>query len=293
MELSFFGQPALFERLCVGSVVYVPLEKAQIRPRARFNRARLPFAVTLGPETAIREASPSVAARLPVHGWDFVTISSLAEVAAETRVDVLGVVIELSPPLPYTSKQGAAGVKRIVTVGDITERSVDVTCFLKPGDTFNVASGTVLALRGTVGRFRSTPTLTCFSDGLAIGPAISEANVLAKAWHNLVASHLDSSFTSWRPTPLAPSWQIVSLDELPRLAVGSRVDVAGVVCAIEVCTRAGGRSAQGIMQLLPFPPLPHLHPSRSCLPPALSAAHRCVHTQVRWGAGQQVRLRSD
>ena len=229
VELAFFNQEALFDRLRVGLAIYVPLEKAQIRPEKRFNKTRSPFSVTLGPNVEIREVHRIAAerARLPIHASRFVSVASLASESDGTCVDILGIVIDLSAPSTFIRKvngeTGATtGRKQIFTVADLSERKVPITCFLKDGESLSVEYGTIVAARCRVERFRGVVTLKAGFDEVVHSPKFPEAEEVA-AFRNRLPS-------PWDPAPLEQTWQFTSIKDLASKPLGSHVDVRGVIC---------------------------------------------------------------
>ena len=229
VELAFFNQEALFDRLRVGLAIYVPLEKAQIRPEKRFNKTRSPFSVTLGPNVEIREVHRIAAerARLPIHASRFVSVASVASESDGTCVDILGIVIDLSAPSTFIRKvngeTGATtGRKQIFTVADLSERKVPITCFLKDGESLSVEYGTIVAARCRVERFRGVVTLKAGFDEVVYSPKFPEAEEVA-AFRNRLPS-------PWDPAPLEQTWQFTSIKDLASKPLGSHVDVRGVIC---------------------------------------------------------------
>ena len=231
VQITFFSQPALFDRLRVGVVYYVPLAKSQIKPATRFNKARLPYEVSLGRDAAIRDAAAASAVRLPSHNYDFVGVATLADRDAGARVDVRGVVASLSGTLEYARKSdGRRGLKRLLELCDDSCEggapcSVHVTLFVKDGESLDISVGTIVALRGTVECWNGATSLTVWPDGVACNPRIVEVAHLAEWWRTLVVP----------PERLALRWSFVRLDALPDKPVGARVDVCGVVLDVEVC----------------------------------------------------------
>ena len=234
VQITFFNQPGLFERLRVGVVYYVPLAQSQIKPANKFNKARLPFEIALGRDAAIRSAAAACATQLPMHAYDFVDVAALAKIEAGKRVDVLAVVTSLSAPSAYLRKKdGRRGFKRSLEVCDALLSNgapcgVRVTLFANEDESRDLAVGTIVALRGSVELWHGAISLTVYSDGIVCDPKIPEAGPLAERWRTQLEE----------PRLLASRWNFVGMHELPGKPIGARVDVVGVVTAVEVCCSA-------------------------------------------------------
>ena len=241
VQLTFFNQAALFDRLRVGCVYYIPLERAQIKPASRFNSARLAFEVTLGPDAKLREAVAASASHIPPHAYRFVPISSLESVSIRTTADVLGVVVNVAPPSQYIRKaDGKPRIKQSLELSDYSPsddspRSIHAMLFLNDGDHLGLAVGTVVALRGTIEVWQGVTSLTVWPGAISCNPSLPETLPLVDRWRRNVQPVVS----------LHPRWSFITLDTLPRKSVGAHVDVAVVVNAVHVRYRRQVEAASG------------------------------------------------
>ena len=227
VQLTFFGQPELYNRLRVGDVYYVPLEGAKIKPAKKFNRARLPCEVTLAPNCHVRLASGADALNVPTHCHQFVPIESLSAALEQSHVDIIGIVVALEPVTEYTRKSGATGVRRVIELVDESKRSIKATIFTTDGVVGTISRGTVAALRGTVDKWEGITKLTVWPDGFTLSPSFPAATALAELWRR----------QPWEYRPLDERWDFTRIDKLAEKLTEStsraRVDVAGVVISLE------------------------------------------------------------
>ena len=222
VQVTIFNQPGLYASLRVGGAYYVPLAKAVVKPKSKFNRGRLPFEITLGQGAELEEAPAAVAMHLPAHRFRFESIESLTKMAAEAQVDVLGIVTSVGPLVEYARKSDQQVLtKRVVEITDKTTRCVQVTIW---GDAeFELGEGLVVALRGRVAAYNGVVALSALPSDVAVLRDTPEAVDLAEEWR----------VKPWQPIPLAPVWKTEQLDTLSSKSADASVDVLGVVVALD------------------------------------------------------------
>ena len=226
VQVTFFNQTETYERLRVGECYYVPLAGSRIKPaNQKFNTARSDVEITLGRDAAIRAAGSAVSMSMPSHAYKFVSIDTLADTKSETQIDLVGVVVSLAAPSTITRKKdGRPFVKCEFELSDASEISVGASLLLNEGEAPDLALGMVVALRGTIARFKGLTSVQV--NGILRNPKIEAADVLAELWRT----------KRWAPTALPRHYEFVALDKLSSEPVDAHVDVLGVVTAVKVCT---------------------------------------------------------
>lgn len=230
--ITMFNQAVLYDRLRVGSIYYISLEGAQVRPASKYSRAHMPVEITLS-NAEIHTAVATPEGVFPLHPYVFTAVSELLRVQTGARVDVLGAVVSVSAVTSHARKGGGANVWRQVLEisdgarGDTEAYRVSATCF---GDEkgHEVEVGTVVALRGVVERRDGLTALAVWPGGLALASSLAEAEPITAWWRSNPPT----------PSTLPPCWHATRLDALRDVKVGTYVDFAGAVLGAEV--RRGG-----------------------------------------------------
>ena len=111
-------------------------------------------------------------------------------------------------------------------LSDASQRSVRVTVFMSSVETLELALGVIVVLRGVVEIWQNQIALRAFLDGVTCGASSEDARLLADQWRR----------ERWSPTPLVPRWHFLGFEALVDQPAGARIDVLGVVIAIDAPT---------------------------------------------------------
>ena len=136
--------------------------------------------------------------------------------------------VRLQAPFDYTRKSdGLAGRRQVVEVTDASKKRMRVTIFMKDSEQLELACGMPVALRGIVELWQQREVaLRAFYEGVTCG-GVPEVDELAEGFRR----------EAWVTTPVESRLQLVGIQALLDKAVDERVDVCGIVTAIEACGR--------------------------------------------------------
>lgn len=130
----------------------------------RFNNVNNEYEATFDKDAKILAAQDSTAS-IPMQRFNFVPIKALKQREVGSMVDILCVIVEVSQPTSFLSKQGQDLTKRTVKVADKTA-SVDVTLWNQQAHQFNKPVGAVLAIKGAkIGSFNNGYSLSTTMGG--------------------------------------------------------------------------------------------------------------------------------
>ena len=136
----------------------------------RYNTTNHGFEVTLQRGCTLEECDePDGNEAIPKYSFNLVgSIADLEQAPEEAKVDVLGVVAEITEPNTFTAKSGKEMTKRVMVLGDMSGRWIECTIFGQP--TIPLSQGSVVAVKGAkVGSWNSK-SLTLWNDAPIAAP---------------------------------------------------------------------------------------------------------------------------
>ncbi|GBG82762.1 hypothetical protein CBR_g36292 [Chara braunii] len=191
IRVTCFNQVAerFYEKIEVGRVYYV--SKGSLKPAQKsFNHLNHDWEILLENSSTI-DLVEDVESAIPLHRFDFKMISHLENIENNAMVDLIGLVTAVHPTQPILRKNGVETQKRVITLQDRSNRSVELTLWggfcMKEGQELQDlldrgGPPPVLAVKaGRVNEFSGKSVGTISSTLLLIDPDISEAAQL-KGW---------------------------------------------------------------------------------------------------------------
>ena len=173
---------AHYDRLVVGRCY--DIAGGSLKPRnQQYNTTSHQFEVTLNRSCTLDEvAEPGGHEAIPRYNFRFSQIAELEHMQDQTKVDVLGVIVECSEPNTFVAKSGKEHTKRVMVVADTSMKMIEVAIFGAPTQTLN--AGSVVAIKAAnVGSWNSK-SLTLWSDGaVTTHPDMGEAHSLLGWWN--------------------------------------------------------------------------------------------------------------
>lgn len=174
-----------YEVVEVGKVYVV--SRGNLKPVQRtYNHLNSEWEITLEKESSV-DLCPDENSSIPSQRFNFRPISEIEDSPTNTILDIIGVAISVNPSTTVQKKNGTETLKRVISLKDMSGRSVDVTMW---GDFCNregsqlqemVERGAfpVLVVKtGRVNDFSGKSVGTIASSQLLIDPDLSEAQSL-------------------------------------------------------------------------------------------------------------------
>ncbi|KAL4589438.1 hypothetical protein LXL04_002345 [Taraxacum kok-saghyz] len=179
-----------YDTIEVGKV-YV-ISKGSLKPaKKNFNHLKNEWEIFLESSSTI-DLCPDEDSSIPQQQFSFKPISEIETLENNSIIDIIGIVTSVNPSVPILRKNGMETQRRILTLKDQSNKSIEVTLWgefcNREGQTLQelVNSGLtpVLAVKsGKVNDFTGKSITTLSSTQLFIDPESSESNTL-RIWSN-------------------------------------------------------------------------------------------------------------
>ena len=165
-----------------GSVYYISTASIKLANK-RYSNTNSQYEMTLKPDSDIQPALDG-APEIKTQHFDFTKISEIEDKAADSIVDVIGVVTTIGDLSSITSKRNGNQIaKRDITIVDETGKAVTVTLWAGRAEAFNYPGHPVVAFKGCkVSDFGGKSLSTLSGSSLSVSPDIPEAAHL-KGWY--------------------------------------------------------------------------------------------------------------
>lgn len=216
-----------------GKVYYV--SKARIQPsRPQFSNLKHPYELQLDRDTVIEECFD--ADNVPKLHFDFVKLSNVQNLEADSIIDVVGVIKEVNPHFQITSKAGRAYDRRDITIVDDSQFAISVGLWNKTALEFDTPEGTVIAIKGAKVSDFNGKTLSLTPSGtISSNPDAPEAYAI-KGWydaqgHNENFQTLKSELTTTKKTSLEERKTIEEVQSL-ELGLGDKPDYFSIKASV-------------------------------------------------------------
>jgi len=170
-----------YERLAVGRCYEI--SGGTLKPKnAQYNYTSHGFEVTLNRGCKIEEvADPEGNEAIPRYNYSLTPIAALEHIVEDTKVDVLGVVMECTEPNTFTAKSGKEMTKRTMHLADTSGRAIECTIFGQPSK--NIVVGNAVAIKAAKVGSWNGKSLTLWEDAaITIHPDMQEAHSLLGWW---------------------------------------------------------------------------------------------------------------
>ncbi|CDR43335.1 CYFA0S11e04302g1_1 [Cyberlindnera fabianii] len=164
-----------------GKVYYV--SKARIQPaKPQFSHLKHPYELQMDRDTVIEECQD--ADGIPKLQYDFVKLSKVQSLEADSIIDVVGVIKEVNPAFQITSKAGKSYDRRDITLVDDSQFAVSVGLWNKYAKEFDIPEGTVVAIKGCkVSDFNGKTLSLTPGASVSANPDTPEAYTI-KGWYD-------------------------------------------------------------------------------------------------------------
>jgi len=166
-----------YDKLVTGRVYTI--SGGTLKPKnERYNNTTHAFEITLNRGCLLEEVEEPEDNSIPKYSFSFVpTIADIEHINEESKVDVLGVIIECSEPTTFTSKAGREMTKRVMSLGDQSGRAIECTVFGAPDK--QLQAGNVIAIKAAKVGSWNTKSLTLWGDGpITLHPDMPQAHSL-------------------------------------------------------------------------------------------------------------------
>lgn len=185
-----------YSKLEVGKVYFV--SGCRVNPaNKQFSKVDNDFELSLDRNTQI-ELCHSDANEIPFANYNFVPLDALPEVAANSIVDVIGVLSHIDEVSQINTKKGDPFDKRDITIVDDTGYSVRCTVWGKQASEFNTPLEKVVAVKAAKVSDFGGKSLSLFSSSsLVVDPEIPEGFAL-QGWY--LSRGKEQSFQSMAST---------------------------------------------------------------------------------------------
>lgn len=171
-----------FHQLLQENKVYY-ISKARIQAaNKKFSSLDNAYELTLDKDTVFEEVQD--AGSVPTLKYDFVKLNKIQDVAADSIVDIVGVIKEVNQPFQITSRAGKAYDRRDVLIVDDSQFAVSVGLWNRTALNFDIPEGSVVAIKGCkVSDFGGKTLSLTPSSVITQNPEVNEAYTI-KGWYD-------------------------------------------------------------------------------------------------------------
>eukprot|EP00003_Mantamonas_plastica_P022780 TRINITY_DN3945_c0_g1_i2.p1 TRINITY_DN3945_c0_g1~~TRINITY_DN3945_c0_g1_i2.p1 ORF type:complete len:551 (-),score=202.83 TRINITY_DN3945_c0_g1_i2:80-1732(-) len=208
------------------------ISKGTLKPANRqYNTLNNDYELSLDGNSLIQEVQDD--GKIEKVQFQFVTIDKLPEAAANSTVDVIGVIKSVGDSVSIQTKKGTTLSKRDVSLIDTTANVVSLTTWGNTADTFEGAEGQVLAVKGAkVSDFNGVSLSVWSSANLHLMPDCPETYTLS-AWYESNGGNVQAtSLTQARPAGGNTPRKTLSQIESENLGKGAKPDWFQVVATV-------------------------------------------------------------
>lgn len=166
------------------------VSRARVQPaKPQFSNLSHPYELSLERDCIVEECMNEDANDVPEMHFSFVKLNNVSNVEKNTAIDVIGVLKSVGPHFELTAKSGKKFDRRDVEIVDDSGFSMSVGLWGEQAIKFNLAEGSVVALKGVrVTDFNGKSLSMGNSSSLFANPDIQEAYVV-KGWYDTNASN--------------------------------------------------------------------------------------------------------
>lgn len=175
-----------YDTIKVGKVYF--FSKCQLKPaNKQFSSLKNDYEMTFTSDTIVQECDDADDKSIPTIQYDFVPISSIAQLEQNSVVDIAGVCVECSDIQQFTARaSGKELKKRDVVLADQSQASVSLTLWGDDATNFvGAADHPVLVVKGArVTEFGGGKSVSVGSGGMMlVNPNVSEGHKL-RSWYD-------------------------------------------------------------------------------------------------------------
>eukprot|EP00727_Mastigamoeba_balamuthi_P002510 m51a1_g12256 putative synapsin short isoform (746) ;mRNA; f:169341-171976 len=184
----------------------------------KFSKFKDEHEIVLTVGTAVKQVRDDKT--IPEASYNFTPIDEICSRAVDETIDVIGVVMGVSEPTPFTTKSGSETSRRSVLLVDRTSHSIELYVWAELAVNLTVKKGDVLALRGCkVSCFNGRSLSSAASTVIRVDPEVPEADML-RQWFASQAGSLRAVPTTVpaaaASSPLPPLF--TSLEDIPPMS---------------------------------------------------------------------------